>query len=90
MKVRCVDNWLYHDWAPDGRCIRGCGATGPLYRGTQLSLTLEDDQSLSEEPSPAHPVDPADQHGSRHHQHSQADDSSFVVFAGGLACSEAL
>jgi hypothetical protein len=90
MDIHCVDNWLYHRWGPDGRCIRGCGATGPLYRGSHLAVTSGDDQFLSASLSTARPVDPADQHGSRHPQHSKADDSSFAVFVGSLACSEAL
>ena len=54
------------------------------------ALTSDDDPSLSASLSSARPVDPADQHDSRHPQHSEADDSSFAVFAGSLACSEAL
>jgi len=87
MDIHCVDNWLYHRWGPDGRCVRGCGATG--FRGKHSYVTSVDDQSLSEVLSPARLVDPADRHDSRPHLHSQADDSSFAVFAGNLACLEA-
>lgn len=87
MRIRCVRNWLYHDWGTDGRCTRGCGST---FRGTPLASTSVDDPSLSEVLAPARLVDPADPHGSHHHRHSQADDSSFAVFAGDLVCSEEL
>ena len=90
MDIHCANNWLYHRWGPDGNCTR-CGVTGPPHvQGTHLASTSDDDPSLSASLSTARPVDPADQHGSRHPQHSKADDSSFAVFAGNLAGSEAL
>ena len=87
MDIHCRDNWLYHDWGINGKCTR-CGVTG-VVRGSHLALTSDDDPSLSASPSTARPADPADQHGSPHHQHSKVDGSSFAVFAGSLACSEA-
>ena len=90
MDIHCANNWLYHEWGPDGKCIRRCGATLYSDQGTQLASTLVDDQSLSEVLSPAHLVDPPDQRGSRHHRHSEADDSSSSDAAGNLADLAAL
>jgi len=91
MNLRCKSKhfgtYLGHLWGKNSFCVR-CGATG--CRGNYSVETWEDVRSPFVKRVQALLAGLADQHGSRHHQHSQADDSSSAVFVGSLACSEAL
>lgn len=71
MNIHCKNDWLYHLWGTDGKCIRGCGATGPrtldpdLLAHVQTDVTVVPDRSLSASPVRVHLVGPASRHGSR-------------------------
>ena len=66
MNIRCKNDWLFHDWGTDGKCIRGCGAIASVLRArTQPDVTSGDDPSLSASPVKARLVDPLSRHGSR-------------------------
>ena len=90
MDIHCVNNWLFHHWGPDGKCIRRCGATLYSDRGNLHASTSEDVQSPSAVHGPTRPVGLAAQHGSHLHQRLPEDDSSSFDVAGNLAGSEVL
>ena len=91
MNLRCKSKhfgtYLGHLWGKNSFCVR-CGVTG--CRGNHSVETWEDVQSPFVKRVQALLAGLAVRHGSRHHQHSQADDSSSVVVAGNLAGLAAL
>lgn len=67
MNIRCKNDWLFHEWGTDGKCIR-CGVIGlDLRARTPSGVTSGDDLSLSAAPVKVRLVDPPSRHGSRLH-----------------------
>jgi len=65
MNIRCANDWLFHDWGNDGKCIR-CGVTGiGPHVQSPSDVTSVDDPSLSASPVKVRLVGPASRHGSR-------------------------
>ena len=62
--IHCIDGWLGHLWGPDGKCKRGCGATGRTL-GVETSA---DDPSHAGAHVTVHPAGRIDQHGSVRHR----------------------
>ena len=66
MNIHCKNDWLYHLWGTDGKCIRGGGAIAFVLRvRTQPDVTSGDDPSLSASPVKVRLAGPASRHGSR-------------------------
>ena len=53
MNLRCTNNWLGHEWGPDGQCVRRCGATNGRILAAATSVA---DQCLAEALSPNPPA----------------------------------
>lgn len=64
MDIHCANNWIFHQWGPDGKCIRRCGASLNDDRGSPHASTLDDDLSPVEERVLVLPVDLAFPRGS--------------------------
>ena len=64
MNIHCKNDWLFHLWDTDGKCIRGCGAKAAgirdpnLHARAQTDVTVVHDPSLSASPVKVHLVGP--------------------------------
>ena len=73
MNIHCKNDWLFHLWSTDGKCIRGCGATAAGIRDPHLrardqtGVTVVHDQSLSASPLRVRPAGLASQRAAAGH-----------------------